>query len=139
MSTDLFKFFDKMNSGDYEYIDSLTDEEVKSISPFVLLMWVNGAQSNEEIHIILTNVVCNPFIFSLYRHPRLLLKLFIAANSDIGNTRYKFTKNVSKDESGALRDIARYYKIGLHEAEDMKRMLTTKELKEIREEMKNGK
>lgn len=133
---DIFKFFNKMNSGDYEYIDKMEDDEVKDLSAFVLLMWVNGAQSNEAEHIILTDMYCNEMVFSLSRHPRLLLKLFVAANSGFGSTRYKFKKSTSKDESASLRDIAEYYGVGLHEAKDIRLVLKDKELKQLREEVK---
>lgn len=133
---DIFAFFRAMNDGNFRYVDDMTDEEVKGLSPYVLLMWLNGAQSNEEAHIILTDMICNRYVFKLAKHPRLLLKLFISANCGIGNTRYKFTKYVDNDNTQVANDVAIYYKIGLHEARDMLKFLTDKELKNIREMVK---
>ena len=132
-NTDLFAFFDAMNAGDYGYVDRLDDEEVKSLSPFVLFMWVNGATSNQPIHVMLTDSYCSVLVFKLSRHPRLLLKLFIAANEGIGRTRYKFKKTTQKRESAHIRMICSYYSCGLTEARQYYKLLSAEDLKELEE------
>jgi len=130
--TDLFKFFDHMNRGDYDYVDSLTEDEVKGLSAFVVLMWVNGAEgSNAPYHVLLTDMYCNPYVFSLSRHPRLLLKLLVAANSGMGNTRYAFKKNGIKNHTKELYAISRLYQCGMHEAKQYHEILNADEIEEI--------
>lgn len=131
---DIFRFLEKMNEGDFRFIDNMSDEEVKSIAPFVLLMWANGAKSNKEYHVVLTDNLCNTKVFQLHNHPRLLLKLFFAANGGIDNTRYSFVKTVSKEESATIKIVAEYYKIGYDSAKDYMRLLTKEDIDRIKEE-----
>lgn len=131
-TSDLFKFFNKMNDGDFDYIDQISDDEVKGLAPFVMLMWANGAQgANAHIHTLMTDMYCNPYVFSLSKHPRLLLKLFVAANSDIDNCRYKFRKNGVKGETKSLYAISKFYGCGMHEATQYRDLLTDEELNDI--------
>lgn len=130
---DIFKLFEAINRGDYDYIDALTDEEVKAFSPVVLLMWMHGATSNPETHVTYTNEYVNPFVFSLQKHPRLLLKLFVAANSGMGNTRYKFVKSTTKNDSLIYRHIAKHYECGYDQAKEIKELLSDDDIKELTE------
>lgn len=129
--SDIFAFFQAMNEGDFRYVDNMSDDEVKGISPYVLTMWVNGASTNNPEHVLLTNHVCNGRVFSLSNHPRLLLKLFVAANSGLGNDRYKFKKASSKKESKTIKWIAQHYQCGYHEALQYETLLDKKDLKEL--------
>jgi hypothetical protein len=127
----LFAFFDAMNAENYDYVDSMTDEEVKALSPFVLLMWANGAVDNPHIHTILTDTYVNPYVFSLSKHPRLLLKLMVTANGGIDRTRYKFKKSVTKEQSNLIKIIAEHYQCGYNEAKEIKELLSKDDLKEL--------
>lgn len=124
---DIFEFLDKMNKGDLSYLDNLPDEDVKSLSPYVLLMWCSGANTNRPIHAIMTDSYCNDKIFRLYRHPRLLLNLFFAANSDIDRARYSFVKYGSSDKKVITKNIATYLKCGYDEAKDILDVLKNKD------------
>lgn len=130
---DIFAFLNAMNSGDFRYVEEMSDEEVKSLSPFVLSMWANGAKSNTGIHVWTTDAYCNDKIFSLTRHPRLLLKLFVAANSEIDNTRYAFQKSVQTSNKKKVEVLCKVYDIGVTEAQIMLELLTEEELKEAEE------
>lgn len=130
--SDLFGFLKKMNQEDYGYIDRMSDEEARDLAPFVLLMWANGAQGpNAHIHILLTDMYCNPYVFSLGRHPKLLLKLFVAANGGIDNCRYQFVKSGPTKESKDLYAICQFYDCGMTDARQIKRILSDEELKDI--------
>jgi len=131
--SDLFGFFNKVNSGDFSAVDKLEDSEVKELSPFVMSMWMHGAVEEKEAHVILTDMYCNDYLFSLGKHPRLLLKLIIHANSELGDTRYKFVKTTTGDEVKSLKLIARYYECGMREARDIRKMLTKEEIEYIKE------
>lgn len=131
---DIFKFFGKMNRGEYSFVDTMSDDDIKSMAPYVVLCWCHGAQTNTAEHVILTDTYCNNAVFRLYKHPRLLLKLFVHANSGLGdNTRYKFVKSVTKEETNLLKLIARHYDCGLREAKDIKRLLSEKDVEIIKD------
>lgn len=131
-----FGFLDAMNKGDFAYVDRMEESDVKEIQPFVLTMWVNGSIQNQDIHVRVTDALCNDKIFSLGKHPRLLLKLFIEANRDIDSTRYRIQKvsGVKKD------DVSRYlmerYQCSYKDAKDYKHLLSDEEIEKIEEYLK---
>jgi hypothetical protein len=127
----LFAYFDAINREDFSYVDRMSDEDVKKISPYVLLMWMNGSVDNNDIHCILTDMYVNPYVFSLSKHPRLLLKLFISANGGIDNTRYKFKKSVTKEQTNVIKMIAEHYDCNYNHAKDIKELLSEDDLKEL--------
>jgi len=130
---DLFAFLEHMCDGDYTYIDRMTDEEVKSLSPYVLTMWVNGATKMTPERTVLTDLFCNSMVFKLSDHPRLLLKLFVSANEGMGQSRFKFKKTTTVSQSKVIHRIADYYKCGLNEARDTLLTLSDGDLVELNE------
>lgn len=129
--SDLFTFFKKANAGDFGYVDSMTDDEVKAISPYVLLGWSMGASTNNAIHVIMTDSVMNDKVFGMSKHPRLMLKAFIAANCGIDNARYKYVKSGGSKANKETQTIAKYYQCSLREARDYARILTDDDKKQI--------
>lgn len=131
--SDLFKFFDKMNAEQYDYVDHLPDDDVKKLNAYMLLQWINGAKSNSAAHVLLTDEFVNDRVFSLYGHPRLLLKLLIAANGGIGNTKYGFMKSVTKEKEKEIKQIAKYYKVGYSTAKQYAAILPEEDIEAIKE------
>lgn len=131
---DIFKFFEKMNRGEYSFVDAMSDDDIKSMAPYVVLCWCHGAQGNAKSgHVILTDTYCNPVVFSLYKHPRLLLKLFVFANSGFGATRYKFVKSSNSDDVKLYGMIASYYGCGMREAKEILPMLSDDDIAQLKE------
>jgi hypothetical protein len=131
--SDLFGFLNSAVKGDFAAVDRMSDDEVKKMPPVVLLMWCHGARSNTEARVVLTNTYCNPYVFKLYKHPRLLLKLFVQANSAMGDTRFSFVKSVTKEESALNRQIALHYDCSLREAKQIKNMLSDDDIAAIKD------
>lgn len=129
----LFNFLNEANKGNHDFVNDLKEEEVKELSPFLLLMWFSGADRNQHLHTFLTNLYCNDKVFTLSRHPRLLLHLFVAANSGMGNPRYSFRKATNKNDSATVLMVAEYYKVGYDVAKQYLSLLTKEDLKEIEE------
>jgi hypothetical protein len=129
-NNDLFQFFHAMNQGNLEFVDEMTDDEVKKISPYVLLMWRAKSETSRPIHTLSTAHVCSDKVFSLSKHPRLLLKLFVAANGGISNTRYEFVKQ-NKIHDPELKMIAAFYGVSLSDAEQYRDLLTKEETDQI--------
>lgn len=132
-SGDLFGFLNKMNQGDYDYVDQMSNEEIKALAPFVLLMWCNGAKTHTVEHTIMTDAICNDKVFSLSRHPRLLLKLFVAANEGFGGDRYAFKKATGADKSSVTKLICEHYQCTYQEAKDYQAILSEDDIKKLKE------
>lgn len=131
--SDLFQFFDKMNHEHYDYVDHLPEDDIKKLNTFMLLQWINGAKSNTAAHVLLTDEFVNDRVFSLYGHPRLLLKLLIAANGGMGNTKYSFMKSVTSEKEKQIKQIAKYYKVGYSTAKQYAMILPEEDIEAIKE------
>lgn len=92
-AVDIFKVLGHITDGDIDWIDNLDETTLKDFKPYVVQLWLRGAQQNRKYHLILTNEIVNPYVFSLgHTHPRLLYKLMCAANGFSDGCRYKFSK-----------------------------------------------
>ncbi len=89
----------RVTAGDCDFFLNMTEEEVKELSPYVLTLWLRGANENRDAHVLLTDAVVNSKLFSLSRHPKLLYLLCCYANSGMGRTRYSFI-NDKKETTG---------------------------------------
>lgn len=132
-NVDIFAFLGAMNDGNYDYVDDMSDVEIKSLSPYVLTMWVNGVTRNAPEHILMTENLVNNKVFSLSNHPRLLYKLLIAANIDQDNPRYKFKKCGGKKSEKILTYICQHYGCGMGEARQYVNLLDEESVKELEE------
>lgn len=130
---DIFHLFSRMNSSDFDYVMNLSDEDLQSVSVYVLLMWVNGVDRDQAAHLILTNAYVNHYVFHLQKHNRLLLLLMFVANGDMGSPRYQFTKAVSKQETKSIRAVANYYDCSYSNAKGYIDILSKEEVKEMEE------
>lgn len=131
MSSDIFQFFSKMNAGDISFVDEMTEEEVKKLSPYVLLMWTATDKSARPFHVLSTAHVVSDKVFSLQKHPRLLLKLFIAVNGGISNTRYAFSKQARVKNDPSVKNIALFYGVTETDAAEYKSILSASEIDKI--------
>jgi len=128
---DLFKALKAMNNQDFDFFLNLSEEEVKDLSPYVLMLWVKGAQENQEIHTILTNSFVNPFVFSLgTQHTTLIYLLLCVANGGYDQTKYQFKKPNATQKSKYVQPLldAGY---GLHEAQDLVNLIPETELETL--------
>jgi len=119
-----------MNAGDLDYVDQMSDEEVKKMSPYVLLMWGATDQASRPIHTLSTAHAVADKVFSLSKHPRLLLKLFVAANGGISKTRYAFRKQKKTSEPN-VDMIAKFYQVTPTDAVEYMEILTEEEINQI--------
>lgn len=89
----IFHILERIDRRDVEYYQKLTDAEKKQVVPYVLMQWMTGTSDKNQI--ILINEVVNKRIFSLYKHPELLVYLLMAC-SDGRKKHYSWKKHQSK-------------------------------------------
>jgi hypothetical protein len=98
---DIFKLLGMINdpnSGDI--YSKLTEDEKKGFAPLVVMRWLSGTKDRAQI-VALSNFA-NRYIFSLGKHPHLLMRLLQACSSKTGGRNYWLaTKNGTKS---ALRN-----------------------------------
>lgn len=105
MNRDVFFVLDRMTKGDYDFILSLTEKEMKELSPFVILSFIMGAKTEKEARTIMNDLFVNPFIFTLSKHTRLVLLCMVAANEGLPKTGYTFFKQNKTTNNKHIRYI----------------------------------
>ena len=96
---DIFNVLNRIDSCDREYFNSLTEDQKKSLSPYVLMLWMNGCRS--PIQTLLLNGIVNELVFELPAgHNDLLYKLLMAA-SDGKRKNYKWVKRKTNNKKYA--------------------------------------
>jgi hypothetical protein len=125
--------FDRKNR---EFYDSLTDEERKKFSNYLMIRWgsaVQGSRDLQEFYVIATNQRLNRHFFSVNRHPRLQWLLSTTVSPGLGTQRHVWIAP-RKKESGATamrRQLAEIYPhLRDDELDVMMRITTAKEITE---------
>ena len=125
--------FDRKNR---EFYDSLTDEERKKFSNYLMIRWgsaVQGSRELQEFYVIATNQRLNRHFFAVNRHPRLQWLLSTTVSPGLGTQRHVWIAP-RKKESGATamrRQLAEIYPhLRDDELDVMMRITTAKEITE---------
>ena len=131
---DIFKILDKITHDDREWIDTLSEDELKEIHPYVLQMWLKGANNSIDDRIQLMNVVSNPYIFSLGNHKKLLYKLLCVSNGFGIDTRCNFRrKNAVNKPTKIIKLVSDAYNISPSKAENAMTLLVWVQIESIAE------
>ena len=92
--------FDRKNR---EFYDSLTDEERKKFSNYLMIRWgsaVQGSRELQEFYVIATNERLNKRFFDINRHPRLQWLCATTVSPGLGTQRHPWIAP-KKREAGA--------------------------------------
>lgn len=110
---DIFDILEKLKNKDNNYFESLDDAELKKIPWLLIMKWLSGTKSKNQI--ILLNDLVNSNIFKFYQHPDLIRML--CQISSISKTRSTWIKRPKKEKhSIKLNVIKDYYDCTLNEA-----------------------
>ena len=85
----IFDILAKIDAKDPNFYTDLPEEVQKAEHPLVLMKWMAG--TNDRLQIMMLNEVVNPYVFSLYKHKPLLMKMLTICASG-KRKRYKWTK-----------------------------------------------
>ena len=119
---------------DRTFYDSLSVEERKKFSTFLMLRWgssIQGSRELQEYYVQSTNHYLNKHFFALSRHPKLQWLMATAMSPDMGAMRHNWIAP-KKKESGAsarrkvLQEIFPHYKDD--EIDVMMALVTEKEI-----------
>ena len=100
--------FDRKNRVFY---DSLSDEERRKFSPYLMIRWgsaVQGSQELQEFYVISTNERLNKHFFSVNRHPGLQWLMATSVSPGLGTQRHQWIapkkKTTDNKNMNFLRD-----------------------------------
>jgi len=123
--------FDRKNR---EFYDSLTDEERKKFSNYLMIRWgsaVQGSRELQEFYVIATNERLNKRFFDINRHPRLQWLCATTVSPGLGTQRHPWIAPKKREAgvSGVKKQLAEMYPhLKDDEVELMSRINTKKDI-----------
>lgn len=130
---DIFEILRKIDECDVMYFQKLSEEDMKSIQPLIIMRWMTGTKDTTQIQRL--NTISNSFIFSLQKDKMLLIKLLMASS-----TSKKTYKWYGKKQSGVIPKsnvelIMDYYNCSKKEAVEGAKLLSKEDVLELAAEL----
>jgi len=88
---------------DRDFYNSLTDEERKKFSNFLMIRWgssVNGSRDLQEFYLISTNERLNKHFFTVNKHPQLQWLMATSVSPGMGTMRHNWISQKKKEPGG---------------------------------------
>lgn len=132
---DLFKILGNLSTRNFKYFDDLTDDQLKDIPPLVIMRWLSGTTDKRQVFFL--NTLANPMVFSLHKHKRLLLKLFMIC---MPGKSQKFTWHKQLSKAGMAKPmstkvVCQYCGYSKREAEDALKLLQKQDIISMAEDL----
>ena len=121
--------FDKKNR---DFYDSLTAEELKKFSNYLMIRWgscVQGSRELQEFYVISCNERLNKHFFSVNRHPKLQWLMATSVSPGMGTHRHQWI-SLKKKEAGSSsirKQLAELYPTMKNDELDLLARITTKQ------------
>ena len=128
-----------------DFYDSLTEEERKRFSNYLMIRWgssVVGPSELQEYYLVATNERLNKHFFELSRHPKLQWLLATTISPGMGSHRHQWIAPKKKEKGDneikkALMELFPSWKIS--DINTLAKIVTKKELKELMKDLGNDK
>lgn len=122
---------------DRHFYDSLTDEERKKFSTYLMIRWGSAVQGNSDLqgfYVISTNERLNKHFFAVNRHPRLQWLMATSVSPGMGPQRHQWIAPKKKDAGNneikkALMSL--YPTAKILDIETMSKLMTKKDIQEL--------
>jgi hypothetical protein len=121
---------------DRDFYDSLTDEERKKFSNYLMIRWgsaVHGSRELQEFYVVATNERLNKHFYAVNRHPRLQWLMVTSVSPGMGVHRHQWIAP-KKKESGSSEVkktlMQLYPTMKMSDIETLAAIIDPKELKE---------
>jgi hypothetical protein len=121
---------------DRNFYDSLTDEERKKFSNYLMIRWgssVHGSRELQEFYVVATNERLNKHFYAVNRHPKLQWLMATSVSPGMGVHRHQWIAP-KKKESGSSEVkktlMQLYPTMKMSDIETLAAITDSKELKE---------
>jgi len=133
-----------LDSKTRNFYDSLTEEERKKFSNYLMIRWgssVVGPSELQEYYLVATNERLNKHFFELSRHPKLQWLLATTISPGMGNHRHQWIAHKKKEKGDneikkTLMELMPGAK--MDDINTLAKMITKKELKELMKDLGNN-
>jgi hypothetical protein len=122
---------------DRDFYNSLTDEERKKFSNYLMIRWgssVQGSRELQEFYVIATNERLNKHFFAINRHPKLQWLCATTVSPGMGTHRHQWITPKKKD--GGTTEVKRILMeimptAKMSDIETLARLVSKKEVQEL--------
>lgn len=127
------------------FYDSLTEEERKKFSNYLMIRWgssVVGPSELQEYYLVACNERMNKHFFELSKHPKLQWLLATTISPGMGNHRHQWIapKKKEKGNNEVKKTLMELYPtMKADEIDMLSKLITKKELKELMKDLGNDK
>jgi hypothetical protein len=116
---------------DRAFYDSLTDEERKKFSNYLMIRWGSAVEGNrdlQEFYLIATNERLNKHFFAINRHPKLQWLCATSVSPGMGKFRHTWISLKKKDsnDSQVKKQLAKLFPNLKNDDLDVLSKITTK-------------
>lgn len=132
---DLFNFLNNISRKNEKFYRTLSEEEIKEISPLIIMRWLSGTKDARQIYFL--NELVNPFVFTLGNHKELLVDLMTLCTSG-RQQRYNFNKAKTKKTTKAPKTvevIKEYFQYNMIDALEVMPMLSNDDIISFAEQL----
>ena len=125
---------------DRNFYDSLTDEERKKFSNYLMIRWgssVHGSRELQEFYVVATNERLNKHFYAVNRHPKLQWLMATSVSPGMGTHRHQWIAP-KKKESGSSevkKTLMQLYPT--MKMSDIETLAAITDPKELKEHLKN--
>lgn len=129
---DIFETLKHIDDFDVDHFSELTEDQEKTLQPLVVMRWLSGTKDTKQITRI--NSVINPFVFSLHKEKKLLIRLLLCCSTS--KKMYTWNKR-KKQEKTTLRSqlIQEYYDCSVKESLIYEKSILLEDLISMAEEL----
>ena len=130
---------------DRAFYDSLTDEERKKFSCYLMIRWgsaVNGSADLQKFYVISTNERLNRHFFAVNRHPKLQWLMATTVSPGLGTQTHNWIAPKKKESSNSARRkfLAEVYpNLKSSDLDTLNAVITDSELRELERDYGVGK
>jgi len=131
---DLFEALAAIDRKDYGYYDSLTDEQKKKFSPFMMIKWLSAVKASlpiQQYYLLSTNEFANKYLFNenVYKNPKLQWLMLCASGLGQGKQFHQYIKSKDIDQDDKLETLKVIYPdMKLSDLQTLSDIVTVKEI-----------
>jgi|688.fasta_scaffold197592_3 hypothetical protein len=133
---DLFEALAAIDRKDYGYYDSLTEEQQRKFSPYMMVRWMSSIKGNtalQQYHVLSTNEFANTHLFSEFvnKHPKLQWLMLCASGLGNGKQFHQFLKPNKLDDNDLINFLSSIYPTTkISDLKILASIITTEELEQ---------
>jgi len=102
----IWEIMENMDNKNYNFYDSLSEEDKKKFSPYMILKWGSCVENDGNVgryYTLSSNENSNMDFWNISKHPKLQWLACCAMSPKIGRTRHYWIGSVKKGSSNPLK------------------------------------